>query len=209
MLQIPNEIVRNENGIKLDERAFCVYAYLCYMRFRSGGKFKININHHAIKNLFNIKDNSTLKNHFKKLYNNGLIVDEVKVLPSHKQLSIQIELSEKCKSNQFTQLPADLLYFIPKIGCAGFKLLYYYESYIDRTKPTKDYAYPAMETIKCHLKIGNDKIIKYNKLLSDCKLLKVTKHEVQCDDLDNYGLIRYNNHYKVRIDRMIKEEKRE
>jgi hypothetical protein len=105
----------------------------------------------------------------------------------------------------FKQVQATILNRIDKIGTTGMRLLFYYESYINRQDPiTEQFAYPSIETASKILKIDEDTITKYNEILVKEKLLKITKHKLEYTDelnaLDEpIRFIKYHNHYHVQL----------
>ena len=198
-LQVPTEIVRNI-GFNIDEKSFAVYAYLLYKKFRSRDKDNnlLKIDHNAMKNILCINDNRTLKRCFKVLYEQRLIKDEVSKFPTNGYL--EVELLFPYRKDWFTQLPLDLLNKIKDTGHHGYRLMYYYESYINRNEVTQDYCYPSYITIREDLKISDDTLTKYNNVLKKLKLISIVKHEVQFDNpLDEDKFTRFNNHYRVNL----------
>lgn len=197
-VQVPTEVVRNI-GFNLDEKSFTVFAYLLFKKFRSLDKDNVlEIDHVTLKKVLGINDNRTLKRCFDVLYDQKLIKDPVNKFPVRSKLNI--ELLHPYREEWFTQLPLDLLNSINDIGYTGFRLMYYYESYINRNEIMKDFCYPSYETICDDLKIKNDKLSKYNNELKKLKFISITKHEVQFDNpLDEDRFTRYNNHYRVNL----------
>lgn len=201
-IQIPNSIIKNEE-IVLDDKTFSLYVYLVYLEFRSksekGTYFKIL--HKELMHILNIGDNRTLKKCFLSLYESGLIEDKILNFPRN-SIPINIKIKHK-KDKYFTQLPSNVLYKIKDIGYTGIRLLYYYESYINR-KNNKEFAYPSQETIAKDLKYSFTTIDKYNKTLVKYKLIKIVVHEFtldRFDELDRPLFSRFNNHYYVRLDK--------
>ncbi|MCL1696309.1 hypothetical protein [Lysinibacillus sp. BPa_S21] len=195
-LQVPTEIVRNI-GFKIDEKSFAVYAYLLYKKFKAFNNSEIDILLRDIKAVTGITDNRTIKKCFLNLHNQGLISNQLDKLPINKPL--QIIMLEPYKSDYFTQLPLELLKSLNSIGLIGFRLMYYYESYINRSNISKQFCYPSYETIQIDLGISNFSVTKYNKLLSKEKLLTITKHKAEYDPFGDSGLEKFNNHYSVNL----------
>lgn len=195
-LQVPTEIVRNI-GFNIDEKSFAVYTFLLYKKFKSYEDV-IYIDHNALKSIMKLKDNRTLKKCFNALYEQGLIKKPVEKFPINKHL--EIELLHPFHEKRFTQLPVNLLRRINEVEYTGFRLMFYYESYINRKDIMKDFCYPSYIAICEDLKIQNDKLSKYNNKLKKLKLITITKHEVQFDDpLDEDKFTKYNNHYRVNL----------
>ncbi|MGE7840719.1 hypothetical protein ACQKNX_08000 [Lysinibacillus sp. NPDC093712] len=198
-LQIPTEIVRNI-GFNVDEKSFAVYAYLLYQKFRSHDKNNnvININHNKMKDGLGITDNRTIKNSFNILHNQGLIKEKVIKLPINKEL--KVTLLRPYDDNWFTQLPLNLNLYLDRIGLIGYRLMYYYESYINRNVISKDYCFPSYETILSDLKISDKTLTRYNNRLKKEKLISITKHQVHFDNpFDDNIFDKYNNHYRVNL----------
>lgn len=208
MIRIPNHIVKNEK-FKLDNKSFVLYAYLKFLEFRSyveqGEEFTVL--HKGLMQVIGVRDNRTLKACFKSLYDNDLLSTEITDLTKNKTpITIKLINNENTDTDKyFTQLPSSLFYRLNNIGHFGFRLMYYYESYIDRKKMNKDKAYPSQQTIKNDLKCSYSSIDKYNKLLVAAGILKVKSFDTTMngyDILDNPLFHRYNNHYFVRLDKI-------
>lgn len=197
-LQVPTEIVRNE-GFNIDEKSFTVYAFLLYKQFKAFNDSEIEVNLKDIKIVTGITDNRTIKKCFSILHNQGLI-SEIKRLPINKALNIT--LFKTYKDNYFTQMPLELLKNLDTVGLIGFRLMYYYESYINRKNVTSLYCYPSYETIQEDLKISNFSVTKYNKILQKEKLIIITKHKGEYNPFCDDGLDRFNNHYRVNLDKL-------
>lgn len=198
-LQVPTEIVRNI-GFKIDEKTFAVYVYLLYKKFRGYEKNEmvIKVNNNIMKDSLGINDNRTIKKSFQILHEQGLIKEKISKLPINKDVSITLLLPYK--DDWFTQLPLNLNLHIESIGLIGFRLMYYYESYINRNDIMKDYCFPAYETIITDLNISDKTLTRYNNKLKKEKLISITKHQVHFDNpFDEDKFDRYNNHYRVNL----------
>lgn len=198
-LQVPTEIVRNI-GFNIDEKSFVVYAFLLFKKFKAFNNSEINVLLKDIKFVTGVTDNRTLKKCFSNLHNQGLIKYQIDKLPINKPL--QIIMLDPCKSDYFTQLPLELLKSIDRVGLIGFRLMYYYESYINRSDMTKLFCYPSYETIQIDLGISNFSVTKYNKLLVKEKLVTITKHKAEYDPFGDSGLEKFNNHYSVNLHKL-------
>ena len=198
-LQISTEVVRNI-GFNIDEKSFAIYAYLLYQHFRSRDKDTkvVSINHNKMKVILGITDNRTIKNSFKILHTQGLVMEEVEKLPINKPLTVA--LLQPYDENWFTQLPINLNIHLDEVGLIGYRLMYYYESYINRSEITKDYCFPSYETIMSDLKISDKTLTRYNNRLKKEKLISITKHQVHFDNpFDDDLFDKYNNHYRVNL----------
>ncbi|MEM4994933.1 hypothetical protein WKH56_20425 [Priestia sp. SB1] len=203
-VQIPDEIIRNVE-CKLTACDFAIYSILKYHNFRQYGECEFkSLDHQKLKHKLYISDNRTFKKSLSSLHKQGFIINEIRRLPTKGGIDI-IFNPVPIESKKFTQLPATIFNKIEHIGWTGFRLLYYYESYINRTEePSKHYCFAGQETISKHLGIDTDTIKKYNDILVKHKLLKIVKHKLECtyeyDDLDNLIYTKYNNHYFVRLE---------
>jgi hypothetical protein len=88
--------------------------------------------------------------------------------------------------------------------------MYYYQSYINNTK--RDWCFPSFETITRETGISENTITKYNKILAATKMVKITKHKLECTygyEIDedsgeeNIQFERYNNHYEIQWDKIL------
>ena len=198
-LQVPTEIVRNI-GFNIDEKSFAIYAFLLYKKFRNYDKCEIDVLLKDIKVVTGIADNRTIKKCFSSLYDQGLIMNKVDKLPINNPL--QITMLKPFKDDYFTQMPLDLLKSIDSIGLIGFRLMYYYESYINRSDMSKLFCFPSYETIQIDLGISNFSVTKYNKLLAKEKLITITKHKADYDPFGDSRLEKFNNHYSVNLHKL-------
>jgi predicted transcriptional regulator len=205
-LQIPDEIIRNY-CVDFNHYDFGVYALLRYAHFRNPNKDKdkLEINHKFMMNKLFINDSRTLKKSLNKLYKYGFIEEEIKRLPRNGILKLEFNHSP-FKTKSFTQLPTSLINKIEQIGLIGYRLIYYYESYINRKDViSKQFCFVGQDTISSELNINKETIKKYNDILKKSKLVTIKKHKLEFDgydDLDNIVFNKYNNHYYVHIDKM-------
>ncbi|MFI2856821.1 helix-turn-helix domain-containing protein [Paenibacillus sp. JSM ZJ436] len=199
-IQIPNSIVRDS---KINSLEFCILLYIKYALFTSGGKGEINLDALHIRNVLNIADNRTLRKALLKLVEHGYILSE---LDSKKWSKGKITVNSKKLelNNKFTQLPSSLIKHIHTIGCPGVRLMYYYESLINRKK-TLQICYPSQEAIKRDTGLSIRTIIEYNKILVKTKLLKITQHDPRIEyTIEGIANVeRYNNHYEVRLENLL------
>ncbi|UUV25900.1 MULTISPECIES: hypothetical protein [Lysinibacillus] len=195
-LQIPNEIIRN-TGFNIDEKSFAIYAFLLFKRFQAYNNGEIDVLLKDIKFVTGITDNRTVKKCFSILSDQDLIRVDFDSLPINNP--IHFKMLKPYKENYFTQIPLNLLKSLDTIGVIGFRLMYYYESFINRENVTKQFCYPSYETIQEDLGISNFSVTKYNKLLVKEKLITITKHKVEYDPFGDGGLERFNNHYSVNL----------
>jgi hypothetical protein len=95
---------------------------------------------------------------------------------------------------------------VNEIGCIGVRLLYFYESYINRNNNKVKFCYVSYETVRDCIGLSTKTIAEYNDVLIKTKLLKVTKHrlgtEYEYDKDDALVFDRWNNHYEVRLDKI-------
>ena len=205
-LQIPDEIIRNQ-CVDFNHYDFGVYAMLKYAHFRNPNKDKdmLEVDHKFMMNKLFINDSRTLKKPLNKLYKYGFIEEEIKRLPRNGILKLKFNPSP-FKTKSFTQLPTNLINKIEQIGLIGYRLIYYYESYINRKDViSKQFCFVGQDTISSELNINKETIKKYNDILKKSKIVTIKKHKLEFDgydDLDNIVFNKYNNHYYVHIDKM-------
>lgn len=197
IVQIPDEVIRN-TYCKMDSYTFALYTLFRFLHFRNYHVDEMEIDHKSIKHKLYISDNRTLKRAFETLHKNGFILEYINKFPTKGSLNITFN-PIPFDSVKFTQLPVTILNKIDHIGQIGFRLLFYYESYINRTDPNRLYAFPAIETVSRDLNINHETVLKYNGILIKHKLLKVIKHEVKFGEntFDDCLFTKYNNHYYV------------
>ncbi|MBL4951021.1 hypothetical protein JK635_02045 [Neobacillus sp. YIM B02564] len=205
LIQIPNEIIKNK-VFMMDSNTFATYTYLKYLYFRNYNNEEIELLHRDFKNTLNISDNRTMKKCLLNLYKQGIILDYIDSFPKRKPIKLTF-VPEPFETQSFTQLPATILYKINNIGCIGLRILFYYESFINRNDRSElQFAFPSIETTAMELNINKETVIQYNKILQENKLLKITKYEIEWDGvynhLDKPLFIKYNNHYDVILKNM-------
>jgi hypothetical protein len=205
IIQVPDEIIRNTN-FKLDSHTFATYTYLKFLHFRNYYENALNIDHKAFKGKLCMADNRTLKKCLISLHKQGIVLEYIDSLPKQKALELTFE-PIPFESAKFTQLPANILNKVEHIGVIGLRLLFYYESFINRTDDiSRQFAFPAIETTAKQLGINKETVIEYNNKLKKNKLLKITKHKLEnsgeYDNLDKAMFTKYNNHYHVQIDKI-------
>lgn len=205
IIQIPDEIIRNTN-CKLNAKDFAVYTYLKFLHFRNFNNNELELEHNDFKHKLYISDNRTLKKTLLTLHKHQFILELINKLPTKGKLHLTFD-PVPFESKTFTQLPATVLNRIDNIGAIGLQLLFYYESFINRTDPiVKQYAYPSLETTSAALGLNKETILTYNEILKKNKLLKVVKHKLEFDggynELDKPLFIKYNNHYFVRLENL-------
>lgn len=205
VVQIPDEIIRNK-GIELDTYSFTTYVLLKFLHFRNYNKDEMEIDHNHLKHKLYISDNRTLKKVLAILHMNQFILEYINRLPSRGSLKLTFD-PIPFKSKKFTQLPITVLNKIEHIGNVGVRLLFYYESFINRKEQlVKQFAFPGIETISSDLGLDQNTIIKYNTILKEHGLLKIDKHKLEHDfEYDDFGdllFTKYNNHYYVQINNL-------
>jgi hypothetical protein len=203
IIQIPDEIIRNVS-FKIDAHTFAVYAYLKFLHFRNYKNNEIEIDHNKFKHKLYIADNRTLKRCLTALHKQQIILEYISKFPTKGALKLTFE-PNAVKTETFTQLPATIFNKIEHIGVIGLRLLFYYESFINRKGDTgKQFAFPAVETTSKALGINKETILIYNDILKKNKLLKVVKHKLEWhgdyDNLDQPLFTKYNNHYYVLLE---------
>jgi hypothetical protein len=200
-IQLPDCISRNEVS-KMDSNTFAVYTYLTFLRFRNYEEDTIKLDHNKFKHKLYISDNRTLKKVFETLHKQGYIMEYINKFPSKGRINVTFE-PMPIENLTFKQVPASILNRIESIGVIGLRLFCYYNSFINRTDPIeKQFSYPAIETTSKALGLNKDTVTKYNEILVNKQLLKITKHKLEYvneyDLLDEpIGFTKYNNHYHV------------
>lgn len=210
MVQIASEVVRDNT---VNDAEFVLYAKLVQLYQRSGKKDEYEVDYRQLMYFLDIGDNRTLKKCLNKLFNRGLILNEIRNLPKKQPLKIKINpeyIPSKDKSIKFTQLPHVILdlYIIKNIAYTGIRILYYLESYIDRSKQydIEQVAYPSEELIGKDTGNSRTTIVKYIQILEKEKLIKIERNYLHPKADDGYIdddvqlFIKYNNKYWVRRD---------
>jgi hypothetical protein len=195
MLQIPNYIIRNNKLTALD---FALYVYLKHLYYINEKRTVLEVSHMSLMAALAITDLRTIKKAINNLYGCGVITNEVKI-PKRGFLKIEIQMSD-CVSN-FTQLPTSLIKSLPEIGHLGYRLLYFYESFINRTVQgeRRSFCFASYKYIVEALNISEPSLAKYNKILAESMLLSITKHQIGFDATYNgkdfIVFDKFNNHY--------------
>lgn len=202
-VHIPDCIIRNENGINLNPKEFALYYYLKIL-YDKQKSLVVKLNHSKFMCAFGIKDNVTFKKCINNLYNNNLILSDIKELP--RQGLISVELNKDYIGIQpFTRLHINLFYLADEVRCEGLRLLYYYESRINRNKDSNQFCFTGIRTIAKETKVNKNKVNEYNEKLRKLKLLKIEKHELKKQDemyneFDQELVTKFSNHYTPRLD---------
>jgi hypothetical protein len=205
---LSDEVVRNPN---ITSKAFVAFAKLCEMY----GKRKtdtLEVDHKAFKGYLSISDNRSFKAILHNLYDNNLILNKIDALPRRSALEIQInkEMTPLHNKNMFTQLDIRLIdkKILDEIGTYGIRLMYYYESRINRLELYKDHAYASIETISKDTGFAKDTIGKYNEILEKRKLIWIKKFKLQYAGWETDGNVidfaRYANHTYVKVENIPK-----
>lgn len=203
-IQIPTEVIKNP---KISNESFFVYAKLIQHYYVYKGKSNVLcINHAKFMYFANIKSNRTFKKCLDELYENKLIINNIKILP--RRGNIEIELAD-INNHKFAQLEFWFLdqCVLNEIGYEGYRLLYYLKSYINNYK---EHCFCSRETIANDIGSSPNTVDKYCKRLEKLKLIKIHKHELKSDGTyDNEfttreNFTKYNNHYFLRNDQFEK-----
>jgi hypothetical protein len=199
-IQLPTEVIKNSN---ISNESFFVYAKLIQHYYVHKGKSNtLFIDHAKFMYFANIKSNRTFKKCLNELYENKLILNEIKNLPRRGNIEIELVKIDNCK---FAQLEYWFLEqcVINEIGYEGYRLLYYLKSYINNYE---EYCYCSRETIASDIGSSPNTVDKYCKILKKLKLIKIQKHKLisdgtylnEFDTRENFT--KYNNHYYIRND---------
>lgn len=194
---IPDCIIRNENGININSKDFSLYYYLKILHDKQKS-VNVKLNHNKFMAKFGIKTNSTFKGMLKNLYESKLINNIVSDLPRNGIIEIQMN-SDYVMMKPFTMIHINLYYLTDKISHEGMRLMYYYESRINRNKDDHQFCFAGIRTITQETKINKNKIKEVNDLLKKMKLLKIEKHKLEStgeyDEFDQEYKNKFNNHY--------------
>lgn len=205
-VQIQTKIVKNN---KLSALEFVLLAKLIQVYYLIGQKNIFEIEHKKLMYLLGISDNNTFKKAYNNLVKYGYLIGEVKTLPRRNGLTIQINTDIIPKKNDkvaFTQVTKDVLdkSIISTVGYVGIRLIYYYQSYINKKMMDRGFCFASEETIANHLGITKKTVIEYNKKLEKCKFVKIDRHKLQNEEVyerksDKEIIVfnKYNNHYFV------------
>lgn len=202
-VQIPNQVIRNPNVSSLE---FMIITKFKELEFEnSSSEFIIHSKSH-LKDIFDINDNRTIKKSLTKIYDEGYLLNPVSI-DSHSvgKVALNNELL-KVKSN-FTQVYMNIMKYYGTIGANGVRLLFYYESYINRKITNNQFCYTSIKTISAETGLNSKTIVKYNEILKKEKLLHIDKHKLgtdyRYDDNDKVIFSKYNNHYSVRLENIL------
>jgi hypothetical protein len=199
---VPNPIVRDP---KLKPLEFCMLLWFHYNTYLQKSD-TIEIGLQPLKMRMNVSSDLTIKAAFNNLQNEQYILNDVKVI-NKTLMSIQLNTNKLERGRFFTQLPKNLFKKLDKVGHRGIRLLYYYESYINRSLTSNQFAYVGFKKIAEDTGIKKDAIDKYNEILVKEKLLSIEKHKAgyngQYDDDDRQIWTKYNNHCEVRLDKIL------
>ena len=208
-IQVPTNIVRSSLFTSVDFVLIAKLIQFYYIQ-KEDKSLTLSLDHDMLMYYLNISDKRTLKKSLKTLYEHGIIENEIVTLP--KQKPITITLNDNLINNKtvFTQHEYILLNkeMIQLIGYHGIRLLYYYESYINR-KTNKQFCFVSMETIQKDLNMSRPTIIKVNEQLCKLKFIKKEQHIVENNwytngEKETYQFNKYNNHYYVQREKINK-----
>lgn len=177
-IQILSDVIKDKRLAPID---FVLYAKITHLYNIHNKQEMTPFFHSDVMSELLIRDNRTLKNSLKRLYDSGYILNEIHTFP--KKLGIGIKFNpehlviEK-EGVQFTQLPSEILHrrIVSEIGHIGVRLLYYYESHINR-KTSKNYAHPPEETTSIELNIDMKTVREYNSKLKSSGLVRIEGNE--------------------------------
>ena len=177
-VQIPNDIIINR---EVDHATFFLYVELK----RAFYKGKLVVYPYSLKEALGWKDNRKLKSHFNKLYELGLIKNEVnRINPSR---PIDVELTEGALNSDYTQVDIETLDKIKRhtslvvmpgrknfrdVQDSATRLFYYYEKNYNH-----DYgkAFPTYLQISEDTRIHSSYIQAINEVFDRSGLVKIRK----------------------------------
>ena len=180
-VQVPTEIVRNPE-ITCEEFALLSLLLRAYYQ----NKKRINpfkVNYRVLKDRLNISKNETFKEHLNGLHKNGLLNDEITILPRRGILEVKLAdkaITEQNKKVPFVQVTENIINqaVIQEIKSKGVRLFYYYKSYLDLRK-TEPFAYPGFERIMSETGLSDNTVRKHNKIMQKNKFIKVINSSKQ------------------------------
>lgn len=208
-IQIPNSIVRSGtfSPVEFVMIGNLIQAY--YMQPGDNKQYIFEIDHSNFMHYSKVKKNETFKKYLSNLHNNGIILNEIDKLPRKDGLKIHIN-SNLINPEYFTQMEYSTLSrkVIDKVGHTGIRLLYYYESFINR-KNNKEFCFVSIETIQKELGLSNKTITEYNKKLKAAYFIKVEANPIDHEYFttskgDRLLFTKYNNHYYVKQENISK-----
>jgi len=207
-IQIASEVIKNP---KLTHESFLVYCKLIQHYYVNKGKTNIiQIDHKKFMYFSNIKSNQTFKKCINQLYEFELVENKIDTLPRVGLIRIALNKKYLCKIKNFSfaQLPYKFLdkCVIDTIGSEGFRLMYYFKSYINNGR---EFCFSSRETIAKEIGSNPKTIDKYIRLLKKHKFIKIDRHQIE--DTGRYitnefgkekvEFRKYNNHYHLRFDK--------
>lgn len=206
MLQISNDIIRNQNGFNFNENEFALICSLKYCFFVNRCNEENNevvFDYKMLMASGGVKHINTFKNYLQNLKKQNIIMnDEIKI-DRKGRLPLLIN-DGLIKGKTFTSMPVKLMNRMIEITRIGFRLMFYYQSFINtRDDSNKIYAYPSIKKICDDLRLSKKTVIKYNKLLEKNKLLRVEPSKIKFEgyDLENIPIFqKHNNHYYVLLE---------
>lgn len=203
-IQLPNNLVRSPEVSAIE---FVILLRLKYLAsFRNNNNYTLEVDMSKFKLNVGINDNRTLKKYFKQLYEKGYLVDKV-VLSRKGLTTVNVNGKKLNSKDEYTQLPTPLNERVGEIGHIGIRLLYFYESYINRyLSTTKQFCFTSIHTICKETGLNRGTVQSYNEMLRKKKLLHYDKHKLetsyQYDDNDELIFTKYNNHYFVNVNKL-------
>ncbi|WP_169834405.1 hypothetical protein [Paenibacillus donghaensis] len=203
VIQMSNAIIRDR---EIGSVEFSLLLRLKYLIYENRGSGEIYIDIPKLRMKMEISDNRTLKKHLANLHKWGYINNFVKIERSTPSL-ISLDLKKfATPKKEYTQLPLSILSRVGTIGHTGVRLLYYFESYINRSIVQNQFCYSAVITICRDTGLGKTTVKEYVDILKKEKLLHVVAHKIghnnQYNDNDELEFTKYNNHYYVNYNKL-------
>jgi hypothetical protein len=207
-LRIPDAFIRNEDGIALNSTDFALLCIFKHLSFQANiPSFSVDAT--MLKQVLNISETRTLKKSLTNLCVAGVICGNIDKLPKRGPLTITLS-DNVINGKPFTRLPIGILDRVGVIGHTGLRLLFFYESHINRTTLRKQFCYSSYKVISNKLSIGEPTIWKYNEILEKENLLTIVRSTLSTDysykemdiTTDKIIFTKYNNHYTPNVERM-------
>lgn len=210
-VHIFNHAVR---GKELKPNDFALILYFRVMSWESGDRYTYEITSEHMRRSTGLTDKS-INPSLKRLYDTGYLLEEIKNRKPHKPVRVVLDEgkfnTQKRKDDEYyTKLPIKVFYALGdgKLKPKHVKFLYYIASYINYSTGNL-VAYPGIRTRMIdEVGMTEPTIREVRNDLKKLKLIYETKHavgtELRYDDEGNLIRGRYNNHYEIRYDMLLK-----
>lgn len=204
-VSVPKSIIQNKN---IKTHAFCLFVLLKELyTIKKVDDNIISVYYPELMDYLKLKSHTTLKVALQDLYENGIIHNTFPRFPKNQVLEIRVNSEIFKDETQTTTMPISMFSLVEKVGLIGIRLLWYYESLINRRRKD-NYADPAYEEIVKALGLSQPTIGKHNLLLEKYGLLTIERHGLgvdknyRYDENDRVVFTKINNYYFVNLDQI-------